>query len=129
MEALSEWRQGEAATGLQRALGWGCLSHGRPTEPQQGFSTWRHITCDSLQGAKAPIQRVIFLCNSISHSCGSHLVLGLLTGQDISREVKESLIRKRPSCLWWRLSYFIKGLSLHSRLLPIFSAWLEKPVI
>lgn len=39
---------------------------------------------------------VIFLCNSFSHSCEIHFVLGLLTGQDFSQVVKESLIRNDP---------------------------------
>lgn len=33
--------------------------------------------------------QVIFLCNFLSHSCATHLVLGLLAGQDFSWEVKE----------------------------------------
>lgn len=54
----------------------GGIAHGFPPRSQRSHS------------------RVIFPCNSVSHSCATHLVLGLLTGQDFSWEVKASLIRK-----------------------------------
>lgn len=74
------------------------ISHSRPPFQPEA------LHCDVLLGARDLIPVVIFL---LQFSLPAHLVLRLLARQHFSQEVKDSLIRKRSSCLWWRLSSFI----------------------
>lgn len=122
------WSCERQALGLQKCP-WAHVFLSQDTHHSliSGLSSRRHFTHYFLYSCPYfPLQFCLSqLCDSLG--AGALGWAGLLPG--VGGGGKEGLLRKRSSCLWWQLPYFIKGHSLDPSLLPSFSAWPEKPVI